>query len=98
MIDAVERDWSVTRLPDFAASLDSEHIHRAVQLHVRPRFIEKPRHGGARAVGISAPTGHHRDVLLPVNLERRGRTLDAGTGLELPQELAGLRIERVEHL
>ena len=45
---------------------------------------------------IDAPARLDRDILHAVDRERRRLADDPGTGRELPQQLAALRIERVE--
>src|SRR5689334_24202451 len=67
--------------PEHAALVDAE---------VLLRDLAAPERDGA------APARRDGDVLLALRLPGHGRRGDAGAGVELPQLLAGLRVERLE--
>src|SRR4051794_13508631 len=56
----------------------------------------RPEHGGCEPFDPSAPPRRHGDVLPAINDVSRWVAVVAASRLELPQQLAGLRIEGVE--
>src|SRR3954453_22670902 len=58
--------------------------------------LARPEHAGQEALRPRAPAGRHGDVLPPVDaVAARARVVPAAA-LELPQQLTGLGVERVE--
>src|SRR5215470_16372942 len=73
--------------PD-GGSFDREQPYRPAFRNLRELAGEEAIQRRLHTARVAAPSGLDREVLLPVEQERRWRCEDAGVGREFPQQLA----------
>src|SRR6266478_3969508 len=80
--------------PRACSSIEGEDDHRSAFLQVDQLILEVVVR--ERATDVGAVAGRHGDVLLAVDRVRNDPAIVAGAVIEVPQHVAGLRVERFD--